>query len=368
MRCWTRLSLGLTCFLSAISLNSCKSRVDPRESEIKADEQVLFFPTAARWDRERQLWSIPIHGWIFEPEEDGVARRAAVSKLRTTLGLNPDQSETELFEQRVRWFIVDNERGKSVTIHFAGQEYTLDPSVQDGHFMRTIMLPDEAIDQYSRDGCVRFEAITKSKDNRSFSGVVHFPASRGVSVISDIDDTIKISEVIDKKKLLANTFWRPFHAVPGMPEKYRRWSESGAQFHYVSASPWQLYVPLSTFMQNAGFPGGTWHLKRFRTKDSSFWNLFEDPVAYKQNVIEELLQAFPEREFVLVGDSGEKDPEVYGILARRHPQQIVKVYIRDVTGDAADADRYQQAFEEVPSERWLLFQDPNLLMWPIPNE
>ena len=57
-------------------------------------------------------------------------------------------------------------------------------------------------------------------------------------------------------------------------------------------------------------------MKQLRVKDTSILKLFENPVAYKQSVIEELIQAFPNRKFLLVGDSGEKDPEVYGIIAR----------------------------------------------------
>jgi phosphatidate phosphatase APP1 len=61
---------------------------------------------------------------------------------------------------------------------------------------------------------------------------------------------------------------------------------------------------------------------------------------------------------VLVGDSGEKDPEVYGQIAREHPAQILRIYIRDVTGDRADDARYRGAFRGIPAEKWQLFRDP----------
>ncbi len=66
------------------------------------------------------------------------------------------------------------------------------------------------------------QAVLGVGDSRTFTGRVHLIASHGVSVISDIDDTIKHSQVTDKSELLQNTFLREFRAVEGMPELYQR--------------------------------------------------------------------------------------------------------------------------------------------------
>lgn len=191
-----------------------------------------------------------------------------------------------------------------------------------------------------------------------YGGQVHLLESTGLSVISDLDDTIKVSEVLDRDKLLRNTFLRPFVPVEGMADAYRAWMiHDGAQFHYVSSSPIQLYVPLSEFVQASSFPAGTFHLKEFRWKDESFFNLFASSVEHKLGVIEPILRRFPQRRFVLVGDSGEKDPEIYGALARDFPAQIFRVLIRDVTGDPRESDRYSNAFREVPDVKWSLFKN-----------
>ena len=71
-----------------------------------------------------------------------------------------------------------------------------------------------------------------------------------------------------------------------------------------------------------------------------------------------MLADHPRRRFVLVGDSGERDPEVYGAIAREHAARIDAVLIRDVTGEPADAERYRLAFDGVARERWRLFTDP----------
>ena len=110
------------------------------------------------------------------------------------------------------------------------------------------------------------------------------------------------------------------------------------------------------------FPEGTFHLKVFRVKDRTFFSLFGSPRTYKLAVIEPVLRQFPERRFVLVGDSGEQDPETYGALARRHPGQIVRILIRDVTGTLSEAPRYQKAFSGVPPPVWTIFHAPAEIM------
>jgi phosphatidate phosphatase APP1 len=79
----------------------------------------------------------------------------------------------------------------------------------------------------------------------------------GLSVISDIDDTVKVTNVANRRELLANTLFREFRAVTGMPEIYREWEAHGAAFHYVSASPWQLASCLERFLGESGIPGGS---------------------------------------------------------------------------------------------------------------
>ena len=69
-------------------------------------------------------------------------------------------------------------------------------------------------------------------------------------------------------------------------------------------------------------------------------------------------EKFPQRHFVLVGDSGERDPETYGTLARKYPKQVIRILIRDVTGTTADATRYKKAFHDLPGGHWQIFREP----------
>ncbi|MCI0546084.1 MAG: App1 family protein [Candidatus Rokubacteria bacterium] len=87
-------------------------------------------------------------------------------------------------------------------------------------------------------------------------------------------------------------------------------------------------------MQRESFPRGSFNLRQFRLKDGSGVKFLENrTLEYKLGVIEALLRRFPDRHFVLVGDSGEKDTEVYARLASRFPNQVRKILIRDVGGE-----------------------------------
>lgn len=108
-------------------------------------------------------------------------------------------------------------------------------------------------------------------------------------------------------------------------------------------------------------------MKEFRWKNRTFFSLFTSPEKYKPGVIEPLLKRFPKRKFILIGDSGERDPEIYGALARKFPEQITQIYIRDVTDEAAESERYQKAFQAIPRTKWRIFRAPTELSPPSPH-
>ncbi|MCA9663526.1 MAG: App1 family protein, partial [Myxococcales bacterium] len=271
--------------------------------------------------------------------------------LRRALELPAGSEANAYFQARARAFMVDNERSKEIVVRFGGGDHRLPPTGPSGHTLARLVVAADALDR----GATPVAAVLRRGDDRHFEGSVLRLDPGGLSVVSDIDDTIKISEVRDLQALLANTFLRPFAAVPELPVVYQRWADRGALFHYVSASPWHLYDPLREFVVAAGYPLGSFHLKDFRWKDHSFLSLVQDPESYKLAAIEPLITRATGHRFALIGDSGEADPEAYAELYRRHPDQVVHIYIRDVSGEGPEAPRYQTTFAGVPVDRWTIF-------------
>jgi phosphatidate phosphatase APP1 len=118
-----------------------------------------------------------------------------------------------------------------------------------------------------------------------------------------------------------------------------------------------LFLPLSEFVRSNGYPVGAFYLKDFRWKDQSFFSLFQSPEKYKPKVIRPLFKRFPHSRFVLVGDSGERDPEIYGALAREYPRQVARVLIRQVSDEPNQELRYKQAFRDLPPDSWRIFRE-----------
>ena len=319
-------------------------------THLKSDEEIIFYPSLAqRVKGKTNLWRAEIRGNVFEPEKRWlmVAAFGKVMELETD---DMTSAEAEMFGNRARLFLVDHERGKKVFIRLGTNEFFVGKSAVDGRFAGEVTFSDA-----NETG---FRAVLGPGDKRLFRGRIFPVEAEGVSVISDIDDTIKITEVRDRKATLRNTFMREFEPVPGMAQVYlTATNEPNVSFHYVSASPWQLYEPLAGLVTSNGFPAGTFELKEFRWKTRSFFSLFANPEKYKPGVIEPLLKQFPKRTFILIGDSGERDPEVYGALARKFPEQILRILIRDVTSESSDAVRYQKAFRDVPPEKWQVFRE-----------
>ena len=150
-------------------------------------------------------------------------------------------------------------------------------------------------------------------------------------VISDVDDTILETGVQRVGHMLRQTFTgsaitrTPFH---GAPELYRDLAAGGNPLFYVSSSPWNLHAFLVAFLRHRDFPLGPVLLR-----DLLGTGVGREP---KHVRIHEILELHPDLAFVLIGDSGEKDPEIYADIVRSHPDRVLAVYIREVRLDPGD--------------------------------
>jgi phosphatidate phosphatase APP1 len=299
-------------------------------------------------------WNFEIHGWVYKEHQKNIILKT----LRSVLGIQKlTEHESKLFDERAAPFLVDNKRGRAIAVKIGSKQYRISPSAHNGHFKEQFQIEaDEVQDYISKDEVIPFEIITKHSV-QGCEGSLQKIDPHGISILSDIDDTIKETDIANRRNMLMNTFCRPFVPSDDMALLYQNWKKNlSAAFHYISASPYQLYRPLNDFLINHGFPLGTFHLKTFRLKDESFFDLFMSPDEFKRSIIQPILERFPKRKFILVGDATEKDPEIYGYLAKRYPEQILKIYIRE-TQYAPNHPRYQKAFQGLKPSLWQIFKN-----------
>ena len=164
------------------------------------------------------------------------------------------------------------------------------------------------------------------------------PAAR-FGVISDIDDTVLVSHAASPFRmaltaLLNNARTRsPFPGVAAFYQALQagvRGDEQNPIF-YVSSSPWNFYDLLVEFMQVNEIPAGPLLLRDYGRQNLR--NIGHRD--HKRGAIDALLAAYPALPFVLMGDSGQEDPEIYASVVRDFPDRILGIHIRDVTPGSA---------------------------------
>jgi len=162
-----------------------------------------------------------------------------------------------------------------------------------------------------------------ASENLSATEEVKITEPKGVSLISDVDDTIKHSSIgSGAREIFRNAFIRDLSdlTIDGVKEWYNAMYDMGVGIHYVSNSPWQLFPVLVAFFRTAGLPPGSYHLKQY---SGMLQGIFEPVAERKKGTLERILRDFPERKFILVGDSGEADLEVYTDIALANPGRII---------------------------------------------
>lgn len=190
----------------------------------------------------------------------------------------------------------------------------------------------------------------------SATGQILIPSANArVGIISDLDDTVLKTHVVSRLRMLANVALRNARTrIPfaGVAEFYRalqqgRSGEEANPLFYVSACPWDLFDLLIEFFRLQKIPLGPMLLQRYRLKTLLS---HEERDAHKRAAITSLLEFYPRLSFILIGDSGERDPEIYTRIARRFPHRIRAIYIRDI----AARRRHESSIRHLARElKWL---------------
>lgn len=154
-----------------------------------------------------------------------------------------------------------------------------------------------------------------------------------VGVISDVDDTIMVTQAPSMWKaaynlLLMNPKKRA--PVPGMSVLFSKIADMfpDAPFFYLSTSPWNVESSIRNFIADHGYPEGPLLLRDLDPRPKTF---VPSGVQHKLEFAEQLMADFPDMKFILIGDDGQKDPTTYATIARRYPQRILAIGIRQLS-------------------------------------
>lgn len=349
-------------------LEEMTHRLRPPTNLVREDRVVLF-PSLGHLAPDGQHWLIDVHGDVSAPGQMNLGKRMLLRLLRRSMRAKSEELDSPIFQDRISRFVASDRPGRRIVVRVADQLHALpDKTHRNGHFHAALKISAAAATNWAESASVGAEKYLETAVyGTPVLGQAYLIDPQGLSIISDIDDTLKHSFVVCKRTLLANTFLRPFETIPGMADVFRRWWAEGAAFHYVSSSPWQLYPHLAEHLAVEGFPAGSFHLRHFRLRDHLLRRLLLLRRSGKLSVIRRIVRRYPERRFLLVGDSGEHDPEVYGALARRYPQQIAGIYIRHLETKRSNPRRYARALRKIDPARILIYRDAEeLARLPLP--
>lgn len=338
-----------------VSLTAPDYSIFAEEKKAMHDKQVILYPTYGY--QQGAEWVIPVRAWVKEDSNKirQLAARGARKVIRKLAGQERLTDEQKLnYMAVVEDFFANSKSREKIQLKFNNdpdqQVFQLtntggnSKTDRNGLLTGDIRLPIKRAlilmkAQSTKHGWLQYTVVSEDLGGE---GVVRLLPATGLSVVSDIDDTIKFTDIPSgEKAVLNNTFFRQFVSVPCMVSMYQQFSADTA-FHYVSGGPWQLYAPIARLLADTdkGFPTGSVHMKNVRTnpfESESYRDLSKlvggsGRATYQQKSaqIELLLQHFPQRQFILIGDSGEYDPEIFRVIEHRHQKQIQEIRIRDV--------------------------------------
>ncbi|MGF9761914.1 phosphatase domain-containing protein [Microvirga sp. 0TCS3.31] len=231
----------------------------------------------------------------------------------------------------MRHFLTDELPGVPllVTVGDASVETATDP---DGYFVVKVPAAPGTLESPWTHGTVELRGDYRGTTGHSAPVEVRVPSPDArFGILSDVDDTILQTGVQRVGRMILQTFTgssltrTPF---PGAAELYRDLAADVNPVFYVSSSPWNLHSFLLGFLRHRCFPIGPVLLRDLL----GTWRGREQ----KHDRIREVLDLHPDLSFVLLGDSGEHDPEIYADIVREHPGRVLAVYIREVRLDPGD--------------------------------
>lgn len=181
-------------------------------------------------------------------------------------------------------------------------------------------------------------------------------ADAAFGIISDIDDTVIQSRVSNlvlavQTVMLGNARTRlPF---PGVAALYQALEKGGDgrrlnPFYYVSSSPWNIHDLLAEFLQLQAIPEGPICLRDWDVRPNALAS--SRLKRHKEPLIREIMDATDPLPFILMGDSSQKDPEIYAEIVRAYPGRVLAVYIRNVSVDPHRSDAIRILADEVLKE------------------
>ena len=182
-------------------------------------------------------------------------------------------------------------------------------------------------------------------------------SENGLIIVSDIDDTLRVTKIYEPAQGLLNTFAKPFTPWMNMPSIYSNWSASlpDMHFHYLTTTPEQITPNYMQFIYDT-YPGGSFDTRPLNFSDVSA------TLSIRKALLVKIFQSFPHRKFILIGDTSNSDVmRDYPAMATEFPGQVQCIFLRNISAtDPGDKFPYDTSgFKNLNQQSYMFFLTPD---------
>ena len=304
---------------------------------------------AARGSRREDPERITVEPYLAHGSTELVIARGRVFEDGSIAPATEVEPVVDRLRRTVRRFVTDELAGIELEASL-GDATGWAATDHEGYYAIELVEPDLPTDRLLHS----MEVSVVGHDDAAVTigpARAHIPTSDARRiVISDIDDTVLATDATRTLRMLATTLVGSAmtrRSFPGTTQLYEGFARGAGgednAFVYVSSSPWNLHGFLEAFLRHTGLPVGPLFLRDFGVDEDKFITGTHDD--HKQRTIESLL-ALHDLPVVLIGDTGQHDPEIYRTLALSMPSRIDGIFLRHVADDSRAAE-VESMFDDV---------------------
>lgn len=349
--------------------SAVQSSLSLSDSDVAAlPTQALNLAPYANWTS--QGWNVRIHGNIYKQPnitQDKLDDLANIFLGNTSISSLPTSQQDQARNLTAEIFVIQQSNVQPLFL-FA-------PTPTSGtQVVQTLLSPYNTTEEGDYDafstisltgllpgnGTTSIQSVPMYVNNTSLgNATAYLVPPTGLTIVSDIDDILRVTKIYEPQQGLLNSFARPFTPWMNMPSIYSNWSQSlknpQVHFHYLTTTPEQITRNYEDFIF-ANYPAGS-----FDTRPLNFSNP-DETLSVRKYMLQKILDTFPSRKFVLVGDTTNSDiMSDYPALAHSNPNQIACILLRNTSGtDTGDKFPYDTSgFKGLNQSSYMFFLTPD---------
>ncbi|MCJ1369714.1 hypothetical protein MMC20_000926 [Loxospora ochrophaea] len=251
----------------------------------------------------------------------------------------------------------DNGGGGAVTPK--GGQQVVDfptPTTPEGDYDGFVQINSSGLAQGNATSEIqRLNVYTNGTDTGN--ATAYLVPDEGLTIISDIDDILRVTQIYEPSLGILNSFARPYVPWMNMPDIYANWSRSipNFHFHYLTTTPEQITRNYMDFIYKT-YPGGS-----FDTRPLNFSDV-DATLSIRKFLLEKIFQTFPKRKFILIADTSNSDVmKDYPLMVTEFPGQVQCIFLRNTSAtDSGDKFPYDTSgFKNITQQTYMFFLVPD---------